>query len=123
MNIWIQSHNFDSIEKDNVSIDEAIKIFQEHDWARELSDFEKSIEEKCPPGFGLVSAEGILHICPNKANNNSIFYHYSKKTKLFGIIPLSSDKTYEIESLSNNKAIKLIEFHYSNQRKEILKQK
>ena len=123
MNLWIQSHNFESIEKDNVSIEEALNTFQSHDWNKELNDFEASKEEKCPPGLGLVSETGILHICPNKNNKNSIFYHFSAKKKILGFIPINSEETHEINLVSNNKAMKLIEYHYLNQQEKILREK
>ena len=123
MNIWIQSHNFEAIEKDNVSIEEALKTFQNHDWTKELSDFENSKDEKCDPGLGLVSENGILHICPTKFNKNRVFYHYSEKRKVLGFIPINRDETHQIESISNNKVMKLIEYHYSNQQNKILEEK
>lgn len=120
MNLWIQSYNFEAIEKDNISLEKALTTFQEHDWDKELNDFEASKDEKCDPGLGLVSQNGILHICPNKQNKNKVFYHYTVKKKLLGFIPINSDKTHEIQSVSNNKAMKLIEYHFSNEQEMIL---
>ncbi len=123
MNLWIQRHNFEAIEKDNVSLEEAITTFQTHDWNKELNEFDASQDEKCDPGLGLVPQDGILHICPNKQNKNKVFYHYRIKKRLLGFIPVSSDETHEIPLVSNNKATKLIEYHFSNEQQKILLEK
>lgn len=121
MDIWIQSHDFSSIDRSNVQIDEAIKIFESHDWLKELAEYTNSVGEKCDPGLGIVAGKSILHICPINEQECYAHYHYHTKSKLLGIIPITSEKTHTIENISMAKAIWLIECHYSGKQDNILK--
>ncbi len=105
----------------NVQLVEAIKAFENHDWREELRKYVESEEEKCDPGFGIVAEHSILHICPINEHTCYVYYHYSTKKKLLGLIPITSDMTHTIDKISMTKAKWLIECHYSGKEDNILK--
>jgi|GEM_PF-828681 len=121
MNIWIQKHDFSSIDISNVQVDEAIKTFENHDWQKELAEYKESDEGKCDPGFGIVAEHAILHVCPINDHTCYANYHYRVTVKLFGIVPFTSEKTHYIDKISIAKVKWLIECHYWGKKDNILK--
>lgn len=99
MKYWIQHADFDTEDLGEISRDEAIRAFQDHDWIAENAKFneiEKSGKENCPPGMGFnADGVGILHICPDKNGKALCFFHGRKKIKIFGFLPWTMKRNYE----------------------------
>lgn len=123
MDIWIQSFNFESTELTDISHDQAKKLFAEYNWSTELSNCNKSSDESCVPGFGLIGPDKtILHICPQENDSCYVHYDYSVKKKFLGFIPISTSKSHYIKSISFIEAEKLIDYHFSNEKDKIISQ-
>jgi len=95
MNYWIQKTNYDAVEGEVNTSDEAMRIFNETDWEKELElqeKLEEMNEDNCDPGFGLLKAGGfILHLCPG-VNNSYFHYHFDERSKILGIFPTTRER-------------------------------
>jgi len=95
MKVWIQHADFSEDEFD-LGLDSTWGKFNDVDWPAELALEEELVkrgDESCPPGLGIVGAEGrILHICPNPAGA-LVHFHYPHKA--LGFVKTQKSMTLE----------------------------
>jgi hypothetical protein len=76
--LWIQSADYSSQTYPLTDAREAIRLFRDHDWAKEaalLRKLEAAGEDFCPPGLGLNRADGrFLHICPGGGGQIAVYF-------------------------------------------------
>jgi hypothetical protein len=100
---WIQHADFKTEDLGEISRDEAIRTFQNHDWTAENARFieiEKSEKENCPPGIGFkADGVGILHICPNQNEKALCFFHKRTRIKILGFLPWQMNRNYELSDV------------------------
>ena len=128
MDLFIQRPDFsECLTKDNVSLDEALKIFEEHDWQSEIALFNKLInakEDHCPAHFGLRSdSDSFLSVSFYQDKEYFMNYEYKSKLTIFGItLPFKITRS---KSLSTEGGVKeiiaVIKLHFANNTEEILK--
>ena len=122
MNMWIQLHDLSSKEMNGVNEDQAKDALSKFDWLSELVKRDKSEDEVCDPGLGLIANDGsILHICPQGSEECYIHYHYPIQKKFLGLIPFSDQGTHSIMKSTISTAKILIGHHFDENRNEILK--
>lgn len=124
MEFWIQKHDFSSDKSLKGSPAVISKAFAEFDWSYELSKYDENVSERsCPPGFGIMFDGQIVHICPFDEFNCYINYHYPHKMRLFGIFPITRQKTVYIEKFALSEVTGLIKQVLSGNKTNILQQK
>ncbi len=100
---WIQHSDFQSEELGDISPKDAIRAFQNHDWNDEKAKFkemEKLGKENCPPGMGFnADGVGILHVCPGENGKALCFFHEHRQIKIFGILPWTLNRNYELRDV------------------------
>jgi len=100
---WIQHAYFDTEDLGEILRDEAIRAFQNHDWATENAKFkeiERSGKENCPPGMGFIAdGLGILHICPDEKGKALCFFHERKRVKILGFLPWTMNYNFELSDV------------------------
>jgi len=98
---WIQNSDFsnpDGMDNANPfqSVSHILELIDNYDWAKENiyeAEQEKTGQDYCPAGIGIVKAPGvILHICPQAKDKTALIHlHYKLPQKLFGFIPTQKD--------------------------------
>jgi hypothetical protein len=116
---WIQKADFLSTDHAPVSVAEAIRAFDKHDWAKEWelsAERERSGAERCPPGIGFVREKGqILHMCPDSNGTALVHYHFAAPRKLFGFIPRAAATTVTSQAVPRASIADLIMLFFEGQ--------
>jgi hypothetical protein len=121
---WIQRANFATTEHGPVDATEAVRVFESHDWHRELNDYielERAGAECCPPGIGFVAPNGeILHICPDAHQNAVVHYHLNAPSTILGIIPVQVPRVETREGIHRARVTEMIDYFFEGRRDAIL---
>jgi hypothetical protein len=121
---WIQRADFSSADHSAMSVVGAIAAFNQQDWASELDELERleaAGEDSCPPGIGFVPGDGrILHICPGRAGNATVHYHYLERSRWLGLIPRSRPGSAFADSVPSPEGANLIKAFCQNDHSALL---
>ncbi len=94
MPYWLQRGNFEAVDGQPVTLEEAKRLFRDHNWLADLAEqrqLEAAGSESCPPGVGFVPGDGrILHLCPLQSGEVLLHYHFVRERRLLGFIPVKS---------------------------------
>lgn len=96
MKCWIQKADYTTDECDDVTLDEALRMFTELDWSAELANVDADSDGKrdCPPGIGISNSmdltkpgSRLIHICPNDEATCFINHHVTSPRRLLLVLP------------------------------------
>jgi hypothetical protein len=126
---WIQKHDYSSIEKADVSENEAINAFKNFDWENELKSFadDPALGKDCPAGIGIHNGFGqnknavLIHICPKDKDSVFFNFHYHKKRKFIGLFPYFTEEIKYAESFQFENVPELIHAAFNGNYDYILK--
>lgn len=126
---WIQKHDYSVIEREDISLFEAIAAYEAYDWQAELAQLQKGVEGKdCPPGIGFNNGKSLtdkngllLHICPSDENYAFFNFHYSKQAKVLGIFASSGQEIHYVKQVARSKISELVRNFYETNIENILK--
>ncbi|MDB4444228.1 hypothetical protein N9174_02700 [bacterium] len=125
---WLQKHDYESEETENVSLNQAISAFNDFDWDGELNANTDKPENggDCPPGIGYHNGFGsksdgmLLHICPIDSETIFFNFHYSVSKRFLGLVPYRADKIHYVARYRRNKVDELIRYLFSGNIESIL---
>ena len=121
MEVWIQKHDYASINLDCKNTKEIIAEFLNFSWEDELSSFAEDNELKnCPPGMGINANGNLLHLCPNDKENLFLNYHHSSTVKVLGLFPKEKKEIHSASNFPVSQAQELIKMHMEDKKSEIL---
>lgn len=110
MLVWIQRHDYTYEELQVDTAAEAVEAFESFDWAEEIVQVKESDDESCPPGFGMVTAEGcILHIVPGEEGDCLVHFHYPEKKRFLLLFSGTVRSTLTRIDVSWEESVQLIE--------------
>lgn len=116
MNAWMQLHDYSHVDLPDGSFGMAIKALREFDWEAEIQKEEElslSGGDGCPPGIGFNSEdERTLHLMPNRDQTASVFYSYTTKKKLLGLLPVTTSPTVSAGGVPEKDWDDMIRHHY-----------
>ena len=127
---WIQSHDYSSTpEVEKVSLAQAIRAFQEHDWQRELDAYDEADDARnCPPGIGYhdgydgtVPKGRLLHICLKDPATVFFNFHYTETGKLLGLIPTAGEAIHYVGAFERSRVPELLRLFFEDRTEDILK--
>ena len=96
MKCWIQKADYTADERDDVTLDEALRMFAECAWPAELAnvDIDSGGKRDCTPGIGISNsmdlrkpASRLIHICPNDESTCFINHHVTSPRRTLWILP------------------------------------
>ena len=121
---WLQRANLEATDGKPVTLEEAKRLFRDHDWAADLAEqrqLDAAGSESCPPGIGFVAGDGrILHICPLQGVVVLMHYHFVQERRLLGLIPVRSQAVASNEHLASARVADAIGYFFGNQHGELL---
>ena len=99
MNAWLQRHDLSSEDLEIPDAAAAKELLRKFDWASQCESEDRSTDDTCPAGVGLVVAEGhILHICPRAEGRSLVHCHFPKRSRFWGLTSQDSRTWTEVPS-------------------------
>ncbi len=121
MIVWIQRHDFQYEELPAATAGEAVAAFEAFDWASEIRKSAESGEEACPPGFGVVTDEGlILHLVPRDSGECMMHFHYPRKRRFLLLFSGHVRETVTREGVDRETCLLLIESMFLEDREQLM---
>ncbi len=121
---WLQRANFEATNDQSVTLEEAKRLFRDHDWEADLAEqrrLEAAGSESCPPGIGFAPGDGrILHLCPLPGDVVLIHYHFVRARRLLGFIPIRSQAIASNDHLASSRVAEAIGYFFGNQHAELV---
>lgn len=87
---WTQNADYSTVDHAVQSVDEAIDLFRDFDWAEQDGAFDLGMErgeDVCPPGVGFTAGLNLLHIYREEPGRWEILLRLEKEPgwkRLFG---------------------------------------
>lgn len=128
MKCWIQKSDYSVDERDNVSAEETVRMFENVDWLAELRHRDLNSEGKrdCAPGIIVTNSMNLtkpgsrhIHISPVDERMCHVNHETTSQHRFLGILPpLQFEKNYRDFPLSE--VPKLLRLFFDGREEEIL---
>ena len=94
---WIQRADLSFEDYAAVDYKKAQSALEKVDWHTEKlrqTELKSAKKENCDPGIGFVADDDrVLRICPDGEGNAYFHYHYPRRFRVLGLIPLKFLRT------------------------------
>lgn len=125
MKVWVQKHDFSSVDLDDGSMEASIEAMAAVDWADEgrlAEAAERDGRDCCPAGIGWVAEDGrILHLMPNGEGTMNISYIFPRRKKsFFGLVNSQGQGDLWLENIPCEGLQAILRDHYDGAHSAIL---